>query len=87
MPKDRIKSWLENAQGGHTREELDAAFELVKDKEHWKNPIDAVVDEGMVHVLTFAIPWFTGTPAEFEPCEEAGKIRVRSIGYWAGPCN
>lgn len=85
--KDQIDEWLEKARDGFALEELQEAFDLVKDEEHWKNPIDRVVDESQIRILRAAIPWMTGTEAIFLPVDEPGKIRVKADGYYLGPCN
>lgn len=73
---------------GYRPAQLSAAFDLVKDADHWKNPIDAVVDEDMMDVLAESIPYYTGTPATFfEIDDQPGKLRVTAPGYFAGPCN
>ena len=77
-----------DSMGGYTHAQLDAAFDQVKDPQHWKNPIDAIVDADMKPVLNRAIPYFTGMPADFD--DEGvppGKVRVLCEGYFAGPCN
>lgn len=74
--------------GGYTHQQLDEAFDKVKDPDHWKNRIDAVVDADMRDVLDVAIPYFTGTAADFDDEDmEPGKLRVFADGYFAGPCN
>lgn len=85
--KDEIDQWLDNARGGFTTIELQKAFLAVANDENWKNPIDRIVDESQVEILTAAIPWMTGTEATFLPANEPGKIRVKADGYYLGPCN
>jgi len=86
--QEEIDAWLEEGKGGFTVEQLQEAFRSVQDKEHWKNPIDAVVDRDQTAVLDKAIPFMTGTPAEFEDVEgQPGKVRVTADGYFLGPCN
>lgn len=83
MTQSKIDKWLEDGKGGYSQEELQTAFDLVKNTEHWKQDIDAVVDADMQHVLSFAIPWFTGgADILFEPAGE-GKIHVSAPGYWS----
>lgn len=83
-----IDAFLEEGRGGFTIEQLQDAFDTVKDREHWKNPIDAVIDAGQREVLSRAIPWYTGTEAEFHAIEgDPCKLRVTAPGYFAGPCN
>ena len=69
------------------------AFEKVQNKEHWKNPIDAVIHKSEMEITSDAIHFFTGTQAFFNSNNltlaqcEAGMVRVTAIGYYAGPCN
>ncbi len=64
------------------------AFTAVADKEHWKNPIDAVVSEKLVDILRDAIPFFTGSIPEFFDRDENGrpygdgKVCVVADGYF-----
>ena len=65
---------------------LDAAFKKVQNAKHWKDPIDAFIDEGDRDVVREAITYFTGTTAEFAPVTGTNQLRVRAIGYRMGPC-
>lgn len=77
-----------NAAGGYTMEELEAAFTAVQNSDHWKNPIHAIVARDQVGVLTKAIPWYTGTSADFDDVDgQPDKVLVTAPGYYAGPCN
>ncbi|MBS7671297.1 hypothetical protein [Croceicoccus gelatinilyticus] len=82
-----IEEHLARARGPFTIEEIEAGFDAVKNAEHWKGPIDAIIDEDQKDLIGRAIPWFTGTPAEFFQTDQAGKLRVVAAGYWNGPCN
>lgn len=69
-----------------TQEQLEAAFKKVQNADHWKNPIDAVIDTADIDVTRAAIQHFTGTQAEFKLCiGQHGKWRVEAEGYRAGP--
>jgi hypothetical protein len=68
----------------YTPEELDAAFDKVKNPTHWKDPIEAVIDDADIAIVTAAIIHFTGTVPEF--FHEKGKTYVAADGYRAGPC-
>jgi len=57
------------------------AFDLVQDKEHWKNPIDAVIPEEKRSIVEQAINYYAGGGARFVPAGE-GKLRVAAPGYW-----
>lgn len=85
--QERIEIGTE-AQGGYTAKELSDAFDAVKDADHWKNPIDAIVERSMWDVLSYSIPYYTGTPADYDDVEGRPEmIRVFAPGYFAGPCN
>jgi hypothetical protein len=77
----------------YTRDQLKEAFEKVQNKEHWKNPIDAVIPKQAMDITSDAIQFFTGTQAFFSSNKltlaqcEAGMVRVTAVGYYAGPCN
>lgn len=87
LSKAELDSYIEASRGGFTKEQLSEAFDVVKDQDRWKNPIDAIVPRTMIAVLEKAIPWFTGTPADFEETQDPDKVRVTAPGYYAGPCN
>lgn len=85
--EETMRAFIEAARGGFSPAELDEAFDVVKDAAHWKNPIDAIVPRSMVAVLQHAIPYYTGTLAEFFDTEDAEKVQVKADGYFLGPCN
>lgn len=87
LSEAEIDAFLEEGKGGFTVEQLSEAFDAVKNEEHWKNPVDAIVAAEMRGVLEKAIPWYTGTEASFEDDAEDGYLRVTALGYYAGPCN
>lgn len=72
---------------------LRVAFEKVQNKEHWKNPIDAVIHKSEMDITANAIHFFTGTQAFFNTNRltlaecESGMVRVIADGYYLGPCN
>lgn len=69
------------------REEKKRLFDLVKDKEHWKGPINAIVsDKENAEAICDAVNYFTGTYADVEDLGD-GTMRVEAPGYWGGPCN
>jgi hypothetical protein len=87
MDKAQIDKWLQ--QGRTTRSgkvltdaEMKAAFDLVKDREHWKNPIDANIEKNDQEAVEVAISWYVYGGAEFETLP-SGKVRVTAPGYWA----
>lgn len=84
---DQVDAWLRNSKRGFTLEQLRSAFDRVKDDSDWKNPIDSFVPADQCKILEHAIPWFTGTHAEFESTDDPDLVRVMAAGYYAGPCN
>lgn len=82
-----MEAFVKRLQGGYTQEELQAAFDKVKNPEHWKARINALLEPGEdMDVIDYAIRYFTGTECWWNTRKD-GKIRVRAPGYWAGPCN
>lgn len=77
--------FLADARGGFTGEEIKACFDLVKNDEHWKNPIDKIIDRSQQELVAVAISWYTATPAEFEATDNPDKVRVTAVGYFCGP--
>ncbi len=81
-----------------THEELETAFDLVKDKEHWKNPIYSYCTSEEIKIIAAAIQYFTATEAKFDyigkikvPIPNANRFKigdhifkVRAGGYRAG---
>lgn len=69
-----------------TRRELSEAFDLVKDRENWKNPIDCVLDESAITdevqaLISEAVNFFAGCEAHFIP-RGNGRINVQAKGYY-----
>lgn len=86
--KQEVDAFLEEGKGGYTMDQLEKAFDSVKDQDHWKNPIDAIIPADQKDVLSRSIPWYTGTEAQFEEVEGRPEVlRVTAAGYFAGPCN
>ena len=48
-----------------TQEQLESAFKLVQNKEHWKNPIESYCTSDEVAVVAAAVEHFTATQAYF----------------------
>lgn len=67
---------------GYSLAELHAAFDLVKDRDDWKNRIDACVHPTFLPAVLVAVPFFTGGPARVVVSED-GRIRVSAPGYYA----
>lgn len=79
--KQQIDEWLEKGKGGYGTNELRAAFDQVKNPEHWKYDIDAVVSADLADVLKFAVPYHTGGDVDIVDLGD-GKIRVVAPGYY-----
>lgn len=62
---------------------MDDAFELVKPKDSWKGPIDAIIPVEKKEIVAVAIRHFTGGGVRFFAVPEEGKVRVTAPGYWA----
>lgn len=71
-------------QGNYSQRQMNAAFELVKPKPHWKSRIDATIPADKIDGVTEAVIYFTGSVPDMIPIGKNGnKIRVRAAGYWA----
>ena len=82
---DRQRDWA----GDYDRNqaELTAAFQLVANRDHWKNAISARVEaDADLELIQEAIIHFTGTVPTFERCP-SGRVLVKAAGYYAGPCS
>ena len=66
----------------YTQQQLHDAFTKVQDKQHWKNPIDALVEKKDIDIVTEAIIHFTGSIPTFQPKKGSGKYRVQAAGYF-----
>lgn len=82
MTTQQVREWISAAMGAFTHEELTAAFDKVAPKDNWKGPIDAVIGLDDFEVVERAVPFFTGSAAEFEHLPD-DKVRVRAAGYYA----
>ena len=69
---------------GYSRLQLHPAFEMVADRKHWKNPINALVeaDDAKLAIIAAAVPFFTGSLAEITKGRKRGTFRVRAAGYY-----
>jgi len=80
---------------GYTHGELRLAFDMVSDPDDWKAPVDSIVTERAVALVSSAVVFFTGTVpqtrrmgahekrARRSPCENP--VLVTSPGYRDGP--
>ena len=74
----------------HTQENLQMAWDLVKDKEHWKNPIHAEITDKLLLTENGLVPFkdmvdaavihYTGGVATFTS-GGSGKYLVDAVGY------
>jgi hypothetical protein len=78
------RQWLAHSaiRDGYTKAELTAAFDKVKDKTHWKNPIDATIPVADVDITAKA-KFFRSSRAE----DKKVMMHVTAPGYYAGPAN
>ncbi len=79
--------------------ELSEAFDMVKNSEHWKNPIDATIEwpgTSTLKVILEAIRYFTATEPSYscqsfrtwaDGTQEQETIWITADGYYAGPAN
>lgn len=67
----------------YTQEQLHEAFDLVKDRDNWKMPVDTVIPYGSdTDVITSAVIHFTGSVPSFITLND-GSLRVYAAGYYA----
>ena len=72
----------------YLQEELHSAFDRVKNKEHWKLPIQCSIDykdQEDINLITEAVVHFTGSVPQFDVYQlKSGKKRVRifAVGYY-----
>ena len=68
--------------GGYTDDELRVAFALVKNRENWKLPVDAIVPvDTDLRVVDAAVCYFTGGGIDQQPVRDGW--RVTAAGYYA----
>ena len=72
---------------------IDKAFDLVKDPEHWKNPIVVMMEPDAWYLIAGlvgeAINFYTATNASCSlvDTEHGYKMLIEADGYYAGPAN
>jgi len=71
----------------YSQEELQEAFDIVKDPEDWKNPIVWVgkMDDDTLACVRAAIIHFTATEARVSDMGD-GNLQIEAEGYRMGPC-
>ena len=78
---DELDKWDdEPLESGFSPNELTEAFDLVKDAEDWKNPIDAVIDANKQKIVDSAILFCAGSVSHFSYVNE-DELRVQAKGY------
>lgn len=69
---------------GHTRGEIEAAFDLVRDPSNWKMAINKILpgetSEEQIRLIDAAVAFYTG--GTIETVRTAEGIRVTSEGYY-----
>lgn len=67
-----------------TREQMKEAFDMVADRNHWKNPIKRIVkiEPRMIPIIEDAVMYFTGSEAEITKLH-SGFYRVEAVGYYS----
>ena len=68
---------------GYTQEELEAAFRVVANPEHWKKAIRAIVPATQAEVTRRAVIHFTGSVPTLTPCPNGTQVEVVAAGYYA----
>ena len=97
MTENQTKEYMKTLMGGYTEEQLQEAFNEVKNKDDWKSAIDTVVldktDEEL-KCIQFAVQFYTATECELidlefteapEGCDVRRATKVKSVGYRMGP--
>jgi hypothetical protein len=65
--------------------ELEKFFDLVKNTNDWRAPIDAVIAMGKFEKCRAAVWHFTATELKIVTPSKASKVRVQATGYRNGP--
>jgi hypothetical protein len=82
VPCKWVELSKEQVFAGFTKNELMDAFDLVKPKANWKEPIDAIITEDKQEVVDSAIAFFTGGGADYCHVKSVGQMRVTAPGYY-----
>ena len=90
MPKSMVEELvvdnrIEGPGYSFLQSELSASFDRLTNARDWKGPIDAVIDADQLLVSQVAVQFYTATDLEVVGSPQLGKLRVKSIGYRAGP--
>lgn len=68
-------------EGDYTLLELHAAFDLIKDKEHYKNPIQATIPREDFAITSAACSFFTGSMLDISETTDTHYV-VEAVGYF-----
>lgn len=71
---------------GFTTAQMSAAFDRVKDKLHWKRPVNCLVaikDSEDERLISEAVIFYTGSVPTFTRMKGESLVRVRAAGYYA----
>lgn len=72
---------------GYTQAQMEDAFEFVKPKNGWKNPIKAVVDSANpkidINAILASIDYFCGGGGFSIPVEGSTKVKICAPGYYS----
>lgn len=70
------------AVGDYTLLELHAAFDLIKDNEHYKNPVHATIPREDFAITSVACSFFTGSALDIAETTDTHYV-VEAEGYFA----
>jgi len=99
MSKEETEAYVKSLMGGYKEEDLQAAFNEVKDQNDWKAAIDTVVvdktDEELA-LIKFAVRFYTATECKLTELDMTGAkeacdnnvrraTKVKAVGYRMGP--
>ena len=74
----------------YTVEDLSLAFDTVKDKDHWKGPVAALIPTSKRDVTAAAIEFYTATKMKVHATHLINGdayLVISAAGYWNGPAN
>lgn len=67
---------------GYTHAELNEAFRLIQNAQHWKNPIDAWIHPSKFEICDEACCYFTGSRLRRAQSAGDSALRVTAPGYF-----
>ena len=66
----------------YSRAELEEAFKLVQDKQHWKGPVKGIVANDKVDIVRESVNFFAYGNVTAQPYGK-NRTRITAPGYWA----